>query len=806
MSKPDRPNIILIMADQMRFDCIGENGNPLIHTPNLDTLARRSANMQSCFVQAPVCVPSRQTIFTGRYPHSHRNRVNYTPLDSSEVLMQQHLKNAGYTTAFTGKLHYWPPTRTHALTTGFDEGLLHDGAELDAYSDYVTWLRSTDSGYADTYRSCSPGQGGNPYRAEIPAELHETTWCGRETRTRLRSLAGTDEPFFLFSSYWRPHSPLEVPEPWASMYNDIDIPLPDCGSAESVALLPEPLRKLILRDTSRPWDLSREDILWMWRAYYGAVSQIDAEVGETLKTIDELGIRDDTIVVFMSDHGDLLGEHGVFGKNVFYDAAVRVPLLVSYPGIVEPGRHTDLVETTDLLPTLFDLAGLDIPYRCQGRSYAELLRDNAHTEQHYEPRTFVVAENIIPEVITGEGRYFPYEPGSGVAGIRHPDAKMIRTEHWKYIHYPGYGAELYNLTVDPGETRNLAAHPEYTGTVAEMKHLLLDWLITADEKDQIAPRWLTADDTRQEPIIMNDSLSPGIWPTMITPFTDDGSVDYHALASLVEWYISQGVHGLFAVCQSSEMFYLSRAERVAIARCVVDTASGRCDVIASGHTGESLEEQREDVLLMAETGVDAVVLLTNRFAGEHDATEVWTENLQTLLADIPGDVPLGMYECPYPFRHIMTETELAFLGSTGRFHFLKDTSCDPDIIAARSAAMKDTGLRLYNANTATLLFSLRAGYTGFSGVMANFHPILYRRLYDAWQAGSDEADSLQDLLGTLSLAEGPLYPINAKYHLQLCGVPLGLHCRSKDSGALTSPRRLVIEQLHRFTEYLAARM
>lgn len=298
---------------------------------------------------------------------------------------------------------------------------------------------------------------------------------------------------------------------------------------------------------------------------------------------------------------------------------------------------------------------------------------------------------------------------------------------------------------------------------------------------------------------MSVSLSPGIWPTMITPFTDDGEVDYRALTSLVEWYISQGVHGLFAVCQSSEMFFLSRAERVEIARRVVETVAGRCDVIASGHTGESLDEQREDVLLMAETGVDAVVLLTNRFAGEHDAPEVWTENIQKLLADIPDDIPLGMYECPYPFKHILTETELAFLGSTGRFHFLKDTSCDPDIIAARSASMKDTGLRLYNANTATLLFSLRAGYTGFSGVMANFHPILYCRLYDACHAGSDRADTLQDLLGTLSLAEGPLYPINAKYHLQLCGVPLGLHCRVKEASLLKSEHKIVLQQLYRTT-------
>ena len=162
-----------------------------------------------------------------------------------------------------------------------------------------------------------------------------------------------------------------------------------------------------------------------------------------------------------------------------------------YPGAVSPGRHTDLVETTDLLPTLFDLAGLEIPYPCQGNSYAELLQGTAHTGRTYEPRTFVAAENIIPEVITGEGRYFPYEPGSGVAGVAHSDARMIRTGRWKYVYYVGHKAELYDLAADPGETRNLAADPEHADTIAKLKQTLLDWLITSDEKDQIAPRWLT---------------------------------------------------------------------------------------------------------------------------------------------------------------------------------------------------------------------------------------------------------------------------------------------------------------------------
>ena len=119
------------MTDQMRYDCIGVTGNPIIETPNLDRLASQSRSLSSCYVQAPVCVPSRQTFFAGRYPHSHRNRVNYTPLSTGETLMQRFLEQAGYRTGFVGKLHDYPPPREHALSTGFHEGLIHDGGPCE---------------------------------------------------------------------------------------------------------------------------------------------------------------------------------------------------------------------------------------------------------------------------------------------------------------------------------------------------------------------------------------------------------------------------------------------------------------------------------------------------------------------------------------------------------------------------------------------------------------------------------------------------------------------------------------------------
>ena len=204
-----------------------------------------------------------------------------------------------------------------------------------------------------------------------------------------------------------------------------------------------------------------------------------------LDELERSGQADDTIVVFSTDHGDQMLEHGLMGKNCFFEASVRIPSLVSWPGRVRPGKYDELVETTDLLPALFELAGIPEPVSCQGRSFAGLV-----TGGEYEERDAVFSENVIPEVITGGNRDFYFEKGKGVKGVRHPDAKMVRTRRWKLNFYAGGEGELYDLENDPGETRNLYGDAAHAEKVAELKERLLRWLMTADETDQIAPKWL----------------------------------------------------------------------------------------------------------------------------------------------------------------------------------------------------------------------------------------------------------------------------------------------------------------------------
>jgi 4-hydroxy-tetrahydrodipicolinate synthase len=297
---------------------------------------------------------------------------------------------------------------------------------------------------------------------------------------------------------------------------------------------------------------------------------------------------------------------------------------------------------------------------------------------------------------------------------------------------------------------------------------------------------------------MNHSIKNGVWPTMITPFTSAGEVDYAALEQLVEWYIAHGVHGLFAVCQSSEMFKLTLEERVGIARFVKEKAAGRVQVIASGHVSDDFEDQVAELKQIAATGVDAVVLISNRLAKEDEDEEVWKNGALKLLDAIP-DVPLGIYECPYPYKRLLSPELLKWCADTGRFWFLKDTCCDLQQMKAKIDAVAGSALKLFNANSSSLLASLKLGAAGFSGVMANFHPDLYVRLTEQWRNDEAAAEKLQAYLGVASLIELQYYPVNAKYHLQQLGLPITTVSRVKDESGLKVNNRIEVGQLEQLT-------
>ncbi len=275
----------------------------------------------------------------------------------------------------------------------------------------------------------------------------------------------------------------------------------------------------------------------------------------------------------------------------------------------------------------------------------------------------------------------------------------------------------------------------------------------------------------------------GVWPVMLTPFAENGEVDYLSLERLVHFYEQNGVSGLFAVCQSSEMFYLSLRERVEIVSFLKKVA--HVPVIASGHTAWALSDQIDEGKAVLDAGADALILITNRLAQPTQSDAVWQRNLDTLLNALPEDAPLGFYECPYPYKRLLTPAQIDFCAQSGRFYFLKDTCCDAARMRQRIDQIRGTSLQLYNANIATLLDTLRMGCAGFSGVMANFHPDLFAWLCANYQREPEKAQLLQAGLTMCSQIEKQLYPVNAKTYLMQLGVFSSNFTRTRDAGELT---------------------
>ncbi len=293
---------------------------------------------------------------------------------------------------------------------------------------------------------------------------------------------------------------------------------------------------------------------------------------------------------------------------------------------------------------------------------------------------------------------------------------------------------------------------------------------------------------------MGFKIKSGIWPTMIIPFTADNKVDFSAIPRMVDWYCANGCDGIFTVCQSSEMFFLSAREKLDIARCVVEEAQGRLQVIASGHTQKELNAQIDELGCMVETGVDAVVLVSNRLASEEEDEATFAKNADKIFASLPH-ATFGMYECPYPYKRLLSIDFISHCARSGQMVFLKDTCCDTTTIEARAKASAGTELALFNANSATLLSSLKLGYCGYSGVMANFHPAIYKTLFSRFKTDPDIAEVISSFITLSGAIEVRAYPISAKYHMNALGVAMGLYTRSRDVGVFDENARLEIDSL-----------
>lgn len=272
----------------------------------------------------------------------------------------------------------------------------------------------------------------------------------------------------------------------------------------------------------------------------------------------------------------------------------------------------------------------------------------------------------------------------------------------------------------------------------------------------------------------------GIVPVMLTPFDDAGAIDYAGLERLIEWYLAHGADALFAVAQSSEMQFLSLAERAELARFVVERVAGRVPVVASGHISDDLDAQVAELRVAAESGAQGVVLVTNRLDPQRKGSAALLDHLHKLLARLPSDLPLGLYECPAPYRRLLSDDELRACIDTGRFVMLKDVSCDLETVKRRVALAAGSPLKILNANAAIAWDAMKAGSAGFNGVFTNFHPDLYRWLRTRGDSDPALADELSTFLVVSAVSEALGYPALAKIYHQRIGTFASIRCRAID--------------------------
>jgi choline-sulfatase len=398
-------NVLLLMSDQHRPHALGVDRNPVARTPNLDALARSAARFDSAYCSNPVCVPSRASLLTGLYTHNHGALNNTIPWPFEKKTIAHHLGRAGYMTALIGKMHF-----VDAQTHGFDY-------HLD-FNDWYQYLGPKTKLYADELSRANSGSGmpeiddlwrdfGDPWKgartpddrqgfvavggaSKIPEQDHFESFVARES-VRFLKTHSRRQPFFLISSFLKPHDPFMPAARFAAMYRAEDMQLPDTWGKVDLSTVPREIANSIRHNGPSPELHHEEQAKRRIALYYGNLAQMDDCLGKVLAALRELDLEKDTIVLYTADHGEMLGEHGLWQKFVFYEPSVGVPLIVRAPGITASDTRSNTpVSLVQVLPTLLDLCGVPIPAGLDGESFVQDLRQPARTRD-----TTVYSESLL---------------------------------------------------------------------------------------------------------------------------------------------------------------------------------------------------------------------------------------------------------------------------------------------------------------------------------------------------------------------------------------------------------------------------
>lgn len=299
----------------------------------------------------------------------------------------------------------------------------------------------------------------------------------------------------------------------------------------------------------------------------------------------------------------------------------------------------------------------------------------------------------------------------------------------------------------------------------------------------------------------NDSklLPTGVWPVAITPFYEDGAINWKAYDQLIEWYVEKGSAGIYSVCLSSEFYHLTQDERLKLGEVAAKHCVGKIPVVISGGLGNNLKESVESVKAAADTGAAAVVIPLNQLVAPGDSDEKLLQQLDLLL-NLTGNIKLGLYECPSPYRRGANPGIMRFCAMSGRFNFMKDTCCNVEEIDFRISACKDSKISLYNANINTLLESMKVGSRGYNGVAANFYPDLIDAMINCRNTDPGRAAILEKVVLAGQRNATSKYLPNAKAFLNMSGVKMSTRCRT-ETPKLTKEDIQCLEAFHFLIEY-----
>lgn len=484
----DAPNILWICTDSQRWDTLGSYGNPWVRTPNTDRLASEGMLFTNCYAQNPLCTPSRGAFLTGRYPVTTGLRQNGQDIPETERLVTRRLAEEGYLCGLSGKLHLsacdrrierygrdasgWPkptPERGNQVMEGIERRINDGYTDTEFYWDHAPSGKLPSSSYTRWLAERGqvvdpqPWRGSRHVKTGMPSEYHQATFCVEKAIDFLKAHNDRGYPWLFSVNIFDPHFILDPPEEYLERYLERldEIPLPDYREGE-LDEKPPFQKHFAERGAYNRLEMTPREHRLCRAAYWAMCDHIDAQVGRLLNALEASGQRDRTIVIFTSDHGEMLGDHGIYIKGPFlYDPGIRVPLIVSWPGVIPAGERRDtMVELADLAPTLLDAAGFTGEPGMQAKSLWPVL--TGETTDH---RDDVYCE------------YYNSNPNNPPQFCT-----MIRTATHKLVVWHGQElGELYDLEADPRELTNLWTSEAHAAVKHELFTRLVDRMAwTAD--------------------------------------------------------------------------------------------------------------------------------------------------------------------------------------------------------------------------------------------------------------------------------------------------------------------------------------